>query len=230
MSTDRYHELKARQRADQLRHPDGMALRVHRALSWLQRAELADDDEDARFLFLWIAFKAAYAEHSLVERDFTESPALRQFLTHLLRLDEGEQLARLLWRQFPQAVRLLLDSPHCFQPYWDAHAQGQIAALSPDEIAALWKPAFERARIQARGALVRLDTEDVLILVLSRLHVPLTQLQLGGTTWDSRSSRDTVRDGARLLGVLVPLIIELMLDNPGADWAAPCYPGENPAF
>lgn len=136
MSTDRYHELKARQRAEQLRHPDGMALRVHRALSWLQRAELADDDEDARFLFLWIAFKAAYAEHSLVERDFTESPALRQFLAHLLRLDEGEQLARLLWRQFPQAVRLLLDSPHSFQPYWDAHAQGQIAALSPDEIAA----------------------------------------------------------------------------------------------
>ena len=37
MSTDRYHELKARQRAEQLRHPDGMALRVHRALSHNQR-------------------------------------------------------------------------------------------------------------------------------------------------------------------------------------------------
>lgn len=230
MATDRYHELKARQRAEQLRHPDAMALRVHRALSWLQRAELAEEDLDARFLFLWISFKAAYADRSLNDTDFTAAPALHEFLVTLFRLDEGEQLSRLLWRQFPQAVRLLLDNPHGFQPYWDAHAQGQQAALGPDEIAALWRPAFERARIQARGALVRLDSEDVLVMVLSRLHVLLIQLQLGGTTWGSHVSHDAVRDGARLLGVLVPLIIELMLDHPQAGWGPPCYPGENPAF
>lgn len=40
-------------------HPN-LALRVHRALSWLNRAEQADG-LDGRFIFLWIAFNAAYA-------------------------------------------------------------------------------------------------------------------------------------------------------------------------
>jgi hypothetical protein len=35
---------------------------VHRALSWLDRAEQCqDDDNDAKVIFLWIAFNAAYA-------------------------------------------------------------------------------------------------------------------------------------------------------------------------
>lgn len=38
-----------------------MRTRLHRALSWLGRAEQEKDDDDARFLFLWVAFNAAYA-------------------------------------------------------------------------------------------------------------------------------------------------------------------------
>ncbi len=52
--------LKARQRAERDQHAEGIALRTHRALSWLNRAELCDD-KDGRFIFLWIAFNAAYA-------------------------------------------------------------------------------------------------------------------------------------------------------------------------
>ena len=37
-----------------------MRTRLHRALSWLGRAEHEKDDDDARFLFLWVAFNAAY--------------------------------------------------------------------------------------------------------------------------------------------------------------------------
>lgn len=47
--------LKARQRAERHQHAEGIALRIHRALSWLLRSELCDDD-DGRFIFLWIAF------------------------------------------------------------------------------------------------------------------------------------------------------------------------------
>lgn len=37
-----------------------LRLRAHRALSWLDRTEQADD-LDGSFIFLWIAFNAAYA-------------------------------------------------------------------------------------------------------------------------------------------------------------------------
>ena len=37
-----------------------MGLRAHRSISWIGRAEAAEDD-DALLIFLWIAFNAAHA-------------------------------------------------------------------------------------------------------------------------------------------------------------------------
>ncbi|MGB5291682.1 MAG: hypothetical protein WBN41_09580, partial [Lysobacterales bacterium] len=53
--------MKTRQREIRSRFPVSLKLRVHRALSWLYRAEQEVEDHDARFIFLWVAFNAAYA-------------------------------------------------------------------------------------------------------------------------------------------------------------------------
>jgi hypothetical protein len=58
--------LKEEQRTIRKGFPETMGLRVHRVLSWIGRAEACDDDADARFIFLWIALNAAYAD----EREF----------------------------------------------------------------------------------------------------------------------------------------------------------------
>ncbi len=58
--------LKAKQRELRGGFPETMGLRVHRAISWIGRAEAAGDD-DARFLFLWIGFNAAYADEEEVQ-------------------------------------------------------------------------------------------------------------------------------------------------------------------
>lgn len=52
--------LKTRQRAIRSGFPETMGLRAHRAISWIGRAEACGEDDDARFIFLWIAFNAAY--------------------------------------------------------------------------------------------------------------------------------------------------------------------------
>ena len=44
------------------------------------------------------------------------------------------------------------------------------------------------------------------------------QLIHGGATYQSRVNRDQVRDSANLLGKLIPLIIEIMIDNPDEAW------------
>jgi len=54
--------LKAKQRAIRSGFPETMGLRAHRAISWIGRAEACGADDDARFIFLWIAFNAAYAD------------------------------------------------------------------------------------------------------------------------------------------------------------------------
>src|SRR5690606_40907016 len=55
-----FQELKQRHRQERDAQHSNLRLRVHRALSWLDRAEQAED-LDGRFIFLWIAFNAAYA-------------------------------------------------------------------------------------------------------------------------------------------------------------------------
>src|SRR3546814_16468963 len=57
-----HHEnLKAKQRELRGNFPEPLTPRVHRALSWLRRAEAEQTDEDVRFILLWIGFNAAYA-------------------------------------------------------------------------------------------------------------------------------------------------------------------------
>ena len=46
-----YKELKSRQRSERDNYPLNLGLRVHRALSWLDRAEQCEDDLDAEFIF-----------------------------------------------------------------------------------------------------------------------------------------------------------------------------------
>src|SRR5690625_4429215 len=76
-----YETLKARQRAEREGWPEFLSLRVHRALSWLDRAERCRD-EDGTFIFLWIAFNAAYA-NEMGEYQLTESRLFRKFLQRL---------------------------------------------------------------------------------------------------------------------------------------------------
>ena len=50
------------------------------------------------------------------------------------------------------------------------------------------------------------------------------QLVHGGATWNSGVNRAQVRDGAAILSVLMPVFVDLMMDNPNADWGRPFYP------
>jgi hypothetical protein len=50
------------------------------------------------------------------------------------------------------------------------------------------------------------------------------QLVHGGATWNSRVNRDQVRDGAAVIGWLLPVFIDIMMDNPDCEWGRPFYP------
>ena len=52
--------LKKKQRKNRDTFPENLGLRVHRAISWVKKAEI-EEDTDGRFIFLWIALNACYA-------------------------------------------------------------------------------------------------------------------------------------------------------------------------
>ena len=55
-----FSRLKEKQRSIRDDFPESLTLRVHRAISWLGRAEKENDDADVRFILLWIGFNSAY--------------------------------------------------------------------------------------------------------------------------------------------------------------------------
>lgn len=208
------HELKNRHRRVRDSHPEALRVRVHRSISWLERAELAGEDADARFVFLWIAFNAAYASEFGFEQ--TERNQARAFVERLVDLDTGRCLHGVLFDQFSGPVRTLIDNRFVFEPFWRA-----MRDHDPSE---RWKEQFDADRKLALRAVMDGGTAQLLATVIERLYVLRNQLVHGGATWNSRANRTQVKDACAILGRLLPVMIGLMMDHPDAEFGDIAYP------
>ncbi|MFC4621056.1 hypothetical protein ACFO3A_02340 [Comamonas nitrativorans] len=197
-------------------------LRMHRALSWLQRAEAAGDDDDVAFICLWIGFNAAYAQDmgQGAGTMTSERQAFRNFMGELCALDKAQTLSALIWQVFPGPIRVLLDNQYVFQPFWDALNNPR----SDGSISDHWREAFEDAKNRVQRALKRQDTERVLYEVFVRLYTLRNQLMHGGATWNSSVNRAQLRDGRALLARVLPVMLGVMMDNPARFEGRPFYP------
>lgn len=213
-----YDALKKRHRVERDAYHPNLSLRVHRALSWLDRAEqlAKQNDADGQFLFLWIAFNAAYATEIDERFRLSEQETFRAFLRKLVELDRAGRIADLVWTEFTKSIRVLLDNKFVFQDFWNF----QNGTLLEAE----WKRRFADAKKAAKSALAARDTVTVLSVVLSRIYTLRNQMVHGGATWGGSVNREQLRDCVNLMGKLVPLVIEIMMDNPGTLWGDACYP------
>ena len=194
--------------------PEVSRVRLHRAISWLKRAEQEAGDHDARFIFLWIAFNAAYAQEFGFEQP--EREVLRSFLARLVKADSANTLHQVVFKEFTGPVRLLIDNKFVFDPFW--------RALRDHDSSQQWGERFNRDKRAALRAVVGKDTVKVLEVVFDRLYVLRNQLVHGGATWNSKINRRQVTDGANLLHSLMPAIIALMLAHPEMDFGGIAYP------
>ena len=207
--------LKQRHRLVRDQHPTSLTLRIHRALSWLDRAEQAED-VDGKFVFLWIAFNAAYAQELDDGDRASDKATFTAFLKKLCDLDTGRRIDDLIWKEFSGSIRTLLDNPYVFHLFWE-FKRGRI---DEDE----WKARFAGAKRSAQAALAGGNTPALLSVTFDRLYTLRNQLIHGGATWHGKVNRKQLRDCTRLLGKLVPLIIAVMMDNPTALWGEAVYP------
>ncbi|WP_072748410.1 HEPN domain-containing protein [Oceanicella actignis] len=206
--------LKAKARRVRDGHPENLRLRVHRALSWLARAEKEEDDPDARFIFAWIGFNALYAEFE--PEPARERARFEEFFGRIAALDDSRRIYDAIWLRFPHEVRLLLENQYVFKPFWN-HANGVPGFAD-------WPERLRRDRRGAHEAIRALDTPAILRRLFGRLYVLRNQLVHGGATWNGSVNRRQVADGARILMVLLPLFIDVMMDHPDEDWGRPFYP------
>lgn len=210
-----FSPLKERHRKERDQQSEGLALRIHRALSWLHRAEMADDD-DARFIFLWIAFNAAYAQEIDDSYRQLEHETFKQFLQKICDLDTEKKIDRLVWDEFSGPVRILLDSPFVLHGFWEF----QRGNINEEQ----WQDQLRTGKQIAQQSLASGNTASLLCVIFGRLYTLRNQLIHGGATWSGKVNRNQLRDSTRLLHKLIPLIIEIMMDNPNTLWGEACFP------
>ena len=97
---------------------DELNLRLHRAISWLVKAEQSEQDLDIQFITLWIAFNVIYAKE-FNSNQYGDRISFNEFIAELCRLDKDKQIYNLVWQRFPQSIRVMLDNHYVFQPFWD---------------------------------------------------------------------------------------------------------------
>ncbi|MGB3746952.1 MAG: hypothetical protein WA961_02035 [Rhodanobacter sp.] len=130
--------------------PEPLRVRIHRAISWLMRAEQEADDPDARYIFLWIAFNAAYASEFGFEQ--AERQRVKQFIDKLLGLDAENKLHHALFSQFSGPIRTLVENQHVFEPFW--------RALREHDGSGAWEVSFVSSKKVAMKALMGKETSS----------------------------------------------------------------------
>ena len=171
-----FDDLKSKQRALRTGFEQDMGLRVNRAISWIGKAELEIGDADARFIFLWIAFNAAYADESDAGgRAFgTAREDFVSFFGRLIRLDTDHRIHNAIWTRFSGSIHLLMQNRYVFSPFWSHH--NGIAGHDD------WESRFPQSARFFCDAVAQRDTTAVLTSVFDRLYVLRNQIMHGGAT------------------------------------------------
>ena len=193
---------------------DEFKIRIHRAISWLSCAEKQSNDADIKFLSLWIGFNSCYGMDLTEKYQKTEREKFRKFIATLVKNDHEGRIAKLIWNKFSGPIQMLINNAYVFKTFWDYH-RGEASE---------WEFAHRKSITEASKYLSNNNTEGLLEIILDRLYVLRNQVMHGGATYKSKVNRSQIVDGTRILEALIPIVIDIMLQNQDEDWGRILYP------
>ena len=187
--------------------------RMRRADSWYERSLRAESDDD-RFIFLWIAFNAAYGSElngsdngglSAKERD-----KFLEFLREVLARDTQSGMNGILQAtSLMDRIRTLLANPYIYRPFWRKIRENQGDSTGVDWTTNLNKE-IEDKNDKAWAALLGGNAYGALTEIFERLYTLRNQVLHGGVTYRGGKGRDQIRDGAEIMAALVPAMLDIM--------------------
>jgi len=193
--------------------PETLTIRIHRAISWLKSAEKQDGNLDMKFISLWIALNTCYAVDLNGISSKPERAKLRDFTSSLVLYDRS-RLYNLFWEKFSGPVRMLIENRFVYEKFWEFN-RGEIQDyLTP----------FNKSITIAHNCLSKENIEGLLEIVLERLYTLRNSIVHGGATYNSKLNRTQLRDASNIMQLLVPIIIDIMMENSNHDWGEIAYP------
>ena len=187
-------------------------IRVHRSLSWLERAIDTDPDEqpDGRLLYGWIAFNSLYGRwDDQAGFPAPDTDAWREFLGVVLRKDATQRIASSI-QQLREPILKLLENQFVDPRFWQ----------NPQN------PGNLRRRYhEALSLFVERRWLNLAILAIERVYVFRGQLVHGAATRGSELNRLTLRQTREVLeGLLLPILEVVIEHGCDDDWPPLCYP------
>lgn len=189
-------------------------VRVHRAISWLRRAQDfgVDQQPEARFLYLWIALNALYSRWN-AERNMPDGDGASRvdFFRQLCAWD-GLAFETLI-RQQRGLAKKILQNPYIAYSFWKNPEHPKAKG---------W--ATEDANYLDRN-LKNGDYRKVVEQVMDRLFVLRGQLVHGASTGGSRLNRSSLTAALRFLESFAPVAVHVTIEHGAHDeWPELCYP------
>jgi hypothetical protein len=188
-------------------------IRVHRSLSWRQRAEACDEAQpEARFLFLWIALNSLYSRWNPQQNaPDADTRSRGVFLENLCRMDPA--LVATLMHQHRPLIKRILDNPYLSEVFWRDPDNPKSRGHATADANYLDRNYKEKAYCR------------VLCQVMQRLFVLRGQIVHGASTSGSRLNRRSLQDCLRLLAAFLPTIQHIVIEHGCHDeWPELCYP------
>lgn len=214
-------------------------LRLRRAISWFDRAkqlrQLRKENEeerkrdlDSQFIFFWISFNALYArdphkrfEEEDKQKDESEQDRFKKYFRSLLKIDNKAHNSRIYKAiDNTKAVTKLLDNKFVDSRFWDYYHENFLERAEQKN----WDTtkvikSFDNAKKEAEP-----NISKMLSIIFDRLYTLRNQIMHGGSAWKVDLNRGQLRDATGIMYKLLPVFIDLMLENPETNWGKSFYP------
>ncbi len=180
---------------------EDVRIRVHRSLTWMERAETrAANEADTALIEWWAALSALFTRLSTVTgQPLAEREAAASFARQLCSWDR------------------------------DATLQSVLARLQ-DQTLPIWQdPYLTRALCAApsRSVVEALPTDPALFLggLLERVGLSVRQLAIGAAAYGGSQNRQSVERSIRVLSMFLPVALEVITEHGYIDdWGSLCSP------
>ena len=194
---DKFEKLDAKLKKSDEDHP--LRRRLRRSLSWLERADSRKLDDDVRYIFLWVAFNAAYADDDRDTRDgVNERKRHKRYFKKLMEKDHSH-IYNVFRSEIKDSILSLVENKYVFQGFWNfldkgwfnednwrESREGKSFESDCEKVRGLlgsgkhlgsMRVAFREVDIASRD-----DTTCILVILFERLYVLRNQIMHGSAT------------------------------------------------
>lgn len=200
-----YYELKKYFDANKNNMSFDFKLRIHRALSWSQGAD-TETRIDEKLIKLWISFNALYGS------GFTEFSELNNFLGSVIAVDKDKMLKTVLLEK-SNMIKNFISIPELYDVFWKDEKETREERERKASVLVERNKAKYIEFIKSGE-----DADKLLFELFDLIYLLRNQVFHGSATYESEENVDSKQKCIEILELFIPIIIEIMINNPDANW------------